>query len=272
MGPPPQEVLRLLEDLCAAINDVVLTPVIQAGLVHAQFEVIHPFLDGNGCTGRALIHVVLRRRGLTPMYVPPISVVLAGDKGAYTGGLDAYARGLRSPGSHRCHARAPHDLRPRRGGRHRANQGRCQRGSSNLKPRACSPGRRMASATAPRKPPACLTSSPTSKPASRCRHPVPLLTVTGPAGRRRSQLFQPKGLPVADRPCLGLGTYLGQRWTECNRRLALDDVGWPTRSGDHRTVSEPDLGGCRNQGGNRARRRSGEFRDDPGRGDAPDAL
>jgi Fic family protein len=93
VGPPPEEVPRLLEDLCAAINDDVLPPVIQAGLVHAQFEVIHPFLDGNGRTGRALIHVVLRRRGLTPMYVPPISVVLAGDKASYIAGLDAYARG-----------------------------------------------------------------------------------------------------------------------------------------------------------------------------------
>ena len=93
VGPPPEEVPRLLEDLCAAINDDVLPPVIQAGLVHAQFEVIHPFLDGNGRTGRALIHVVLRRRGLSPMYVPPISVVLAGDKASYIAGLDAYARG-----------------------------------------------------------------------------------------------------------------------------------------------------------------------------------
>ena len=93
VGPPPEEVPRLLEDLCAAINDDVLPPVIQAGLVHAQFEVIHPFLDGNGRTGRALVHVVLRRRGLTPMYVPPISVVLAGDKASYIAGLDAYARG-----------------------------------------------------------------------------------------------------------------------------------------------------------------------------------
>jgi len=93
VGPPPEEVPRLLKDLCAAINDDRLPPVIQAGLVHAQFEVIHPFLDGNGRTGRALIHVVLRRRGLTPMYGPPISVVLAGDKGAYIAGLDAYARG-----------------------------------------------------------------------------------------------------------------------------------------------------------------------------------
>lgn len=93
VGPPPQEVPRLLEDLCAVINDDILPPVIQAGLVHAQFEVIHPFLDGNGRTGRALIHVVLRRRGLTPMYVPPISVVLAGDKGSYIAGLEAYAQG-----------------------------------------------------------------------------------------------------------------------------------------------------------------------------------
>ncbi len=93
VGPPPQDVPRLLEDLCFAINDDALPPVVQAGLVHAQFEVIHPFLDGNGRTGRALIHVVLRRRGLTPMYVPPISVVLAGDKDRYIAGLDAYARG-----------------------------------------------------------------------------------------------------------------------------------------------------------------------------------
>ncbi len=93
VGPPPEEVPRLLEDLCAAINDDILPPVIQAGLVHAQFEVIHPFLDGNGRTGRALIHIVLRRRGLTPRYVPPISVVLAGDKGTYIAGLDGYAGG-----------------------------------------------------------------------------------------------------------------------------------------------------------------------------------
>lgn len=93
VGPPPREVPRLLEDLCRAINDDALPPVIQAGLVHAQFEVIHPFLDGNGRTGRALIHVILRRRGLTPAYVPPISVVLAGSKDRYIAGLEAYARG-----------------------------------------------------------------------------------------------------------------------------------------------------------------------------------
>jgi Fic family protein len=64
--PPPEEVDRLLADLCAAINDDVLPPLVQAALVHAQFETIHPFDDGNGRTGRALIQVVLRRRGVAP--------------------------------------------------------------------------------------------------------------------------------------------------------------------------------------------------------------
>ena len=38
--------------------------LMQAAIAHAQFETIHPFVDGNGRTGRVLIHLVLRRRGL----------------------------------------------------------------------------------------------------------------------------------------------------------------------------------------------------------------
>jgi Fic family protein len=85
--PPPEYVAPLLEDLCAAINDTTLPPLVQAALVHAQFETIHPFDDGNGRTGRALIQVVLRRRRLAPEYVPPISVVLANAKDRYIAGL-----------------------------------------------------------------------------------------------------------------------------------------------------------------------------------------
>lgn len=85
--PPPEDVPRLLGDLCDAINDDRLPPVVQAALVHAQFETIHPYHDGNGRTGRALIHVVLRRRGLATRYVPPISVVLAGSRDRYIAGL-----------------------------------------------------------------------------------------------------------------------------------------------------------------------------------------
>jgi Fic family protein len=91
--PPPEEVPRLLADLCEAINEDHLPPIVQAGLVHAQFETIHPFHDGNGRTGRALIHVVLRRRGMTPQYVPPISIVLASSKEGYIGGLSKFREG-----------------------------------------------------------------------------------------------------------------------------------------------------------------------------------
>jgi Fic family protein len=91
--PPPERVAPLLEDLCDAIADESLPPLVQAALVHAQFETIHPFEDGNGRTGRTLIHVVLRRRGLTPAYVPPISVVFARDRDRYIDGLTAYRDG-----------------------------------------------------------------------------------------------------------------------------------------------------------------------------------
>jgi Fic family protein len=88
--PPPEHVLPLLEELCEAISGDLLPPLIQAALVHAQFETIHPFDDGNGRTGRALIQVVLRRRDLAPAYVPPISVVLAANRERYIAGLTGF--------------------------------------------------------------------------------------------------------------------------------------------------------------------------------------
>lgn len=72
------------------MNAHALPPLVQAALVHAQFETIHPFDDGNGRTGRALIQVVLKRRGLAPAYVPPISVVLAATRDRYIEGLTAF--------------------------------------------------------------------------------------------------------------------------------------------------------------------------------------
>jgi Fic family protein len=91
--PPPEHVGPLVDDLCEAVMDESLPPLTQAALVHAQFETIHPFDDGNGRTGRTLIHVVLRRRGLTPTYVPPISVLFARDRDGYIQGLTAYRDG-----------------------------------------------------------------------------------------------------------------------------------------------------------------------------------
>jgi Fic family protein len=91
--PPPEHVEPLLADLCDAMADESLPPLVQAALVHAQFETIHPFDDGNGRTGRTLIHVVLRRRGLAEVFVPPISVVFARDRDHYIDGLTAYRKG-----------------------------------------------------------------------------------------------------------------------------------------------------------------------------------
>lgn len=89
--PPPVEALpHLLEDLYAEVNDDLKPPIVQAALVHAQFETIHPFDDGNGRTGRALIHVILRRRGVAPNYVPPVSVVLAASRDRYIAGLTRF--------------------------------------------------------------------------------------------------------------------------------------------------------------------------------------
>ncbi len=91
--PPPDEVDALLADLCGLANSEHLPPLIHAAVAHAQFETIHPFEDGNGRTGRALIHVLLRRRDLAPSYVPPISVVLAADRDSYIEGLTRFRDG-----------------------------------------------------------------------------------------------------------------------------------------------------------------------------------
>lgn len=88
--PPPALVKDLITDLAAFMSRTDVAPVVQAAIAHAQFETIHPFADGNGRVGRALIHVVLRRRGLAPRYVPPVSLVLAADAKAYVAGLTAF--------------------------------------------------------------------------------------------------------------------------------------------------------------------------------------
>ncbi|MQA13374.1 MAG: Fic family protein [Pseudonocardiaceae bacterium] len=88
--PPPERVGALMEDLVQYAVGGTHAPLIQAALVHAQFETIHPYTDGNGRVGRALIHTVLTRRGLTPFAVLPLSLVLLTRSDAYLDGLTAY--------------------------------------------------------------------------------------------------------------------------------------------------------------------------------------
>jgi len=87
--PPPELVPELMADLCAFCSSDTLPAVAQAAIAHAQFETIHPFADGNGRTGRALIQLVFRRRGLATRVLPPVSLVLATWAKDYVDGLTA---------------------------------------------------------------------------------------------------------------------------------------------------------------------------------------
>lgn len=88
--PAPELVLPLLEDLAVFCNSDLVSPVVQAAIAHAQFESIHPFMDGNGRTGRALVHLILRRRGIALNLVPPISLIMATHSESYVQELSAF--------------------------------------------------------------------------------------------------------------------------------------------------------------------------------------
>lgn len=92
--PPPHELVpKLLDDLCAFSSREDVPAVIQAAIAHAQFETIHPFHDGNGRVGRALLLGILRRRGLASRYLPPVSLALAGEADRYVAGLTSWRNG-----------------------------------------------------------------------------------------------------------------------------------------------------------------------------------
>ena len=88
--PPETEVRPLVDDLCRFVSATAGNPIVRAAIAHAQFETIHPFIDGNGRTGRALIHTVLRRTDALRNTLIPISTVFAGNTTAYLEGLTAF--------------------------------------------------------------------------------------------------------------------------------------------------------------------------------------
>jgi Fic family protein len=90
--PPPVEVPVLVEDLLAYVARDDVDPISQAAIAHAQFEIIHPFADGNGRVGRVLVAWVLVRR-LALVTPPPVSARIAADVGGYTSGLVRFRLG-----------------------------------------------------------------------------------------------------------------------------------------------------------------------------------
>lgn len=92
--PPHHEhVATLIDDLVTFTRRADLPLLAHAALAHAQFETIHPFLDGNGRTGRALIHAMLRGHGLTRNVTVPVSAGLLTDTTGYFDSLTAYRAG-----------------------------------------------------------------------------------------------------------------------------------------------------------------------------------
>jgi len=95
--PHADRVGSAMADLLAFCDrtDVALLPLVS--IAHAQFETIHPFADGNGRTGRALVHVLLRRAGATRRLTVPVSAGLLANTESYFDALMAYREGDAAP-------------------------------------------------------------------------------------------------------------------------------------------------------------------------------
>ncbi len=94
--PPPELIASLMADVIEFANRTDVDPVTQAAVAHAQFELIHPYADGNGRVGRILIAWVLTRR-LNLATPPPVSVRIATDRGGYLSGLVLFRLGQIDP-------------------------------------------------------------------------------------------------------------------------------------------------------------------------------
>lgn len=90
VAPPHDDVAGHMADLLDFVSVAGDPPLVKAALVHAQFETIHPYDDGNGRTGRVLFHGVLARSGLVDQGVLPLSLVLRDDAAGYVRALTAF--------------------------------------------------------------------------------------------------------------------------------------------------------------------------------------
>lgn len=93
VAPESTKVPELILDLVKFCNRVDLPALVQVAIAHAQFETIHPFTDGNGRTGRALVQVLLHRLGVTKSVMVPVSAGLLRNTGQYFTALEQYRLG-----------------------------------------------------------------------------------------------------------------------------------------------------------------------------------
>ncbi|MDR1236874.1 MAG: Fic family protein, partial [Propionibacteriaceae bacterium] len=93
VAPQHQLIHDAMSDLTAFLSRVDLPTLLQVAVSHAQFETIHPFVDGNGRTGRALIHATLKASSLVTAMPVPLSAGLLTDTEGYFEALTAYRQG-----------------------------------------------------------------------------------------------------------------------------------------------------------------------------------
>ena len=95
--PVASRVADAIADLVTFANRADVEGFVRATIAHAQFETIHPFDDGNGRAGRALVHVVLRNAGYVEQSTVPVSAGLLADVDGYFAALTAYRAGDIAP-------------------------------------------------------------------------------------------------------------------------------------------------------------------------------
>jgi Fic family protein len=91
--PHHTRVPELMADVMDYARRTDVPAIIQSAIAHAQFETIHPFTDGNGRTGRALLHAMLKHRGVASHITVPVSAGLLANVEAYHEALTAYRAG-----------------------------------------------------------------------------------------------------------------------------------------------------------------------------------
>lgn len=97
VAPQHDRIAPLIADLVSFMRRDDIPVLVQTAIAHAQFETIHPFADGNGRTGRALVHALLRSKGVVTRMTVPLSGGLLRDCDAYIDALDAYRSGHVAP-------------------------------------------------------------------------------------------------------------------------------------------------------------------------------